>query len=409
MKILLVSSANSNQISIGGKTIHQQLLERGLLELGNEVVTAYPEPHGRSIWERLRNKIRRRFNPDEAFRIYRDSLFNQEASIRRKVSSLLEKSSFDAISAQDPLSVVAVKNARKERRDSGDAAVVLTLHGYFAREVLNYGNFDPASAEKIKTLALGIESDAYAYADSVVTVDTRLSNYLVSDFNCKKPVNIVFNGIDDSRFYPVTEEEKQAFRERLRMGKDEYVAFVARRLVKKNGVIYALGAIQELAKRGRSDVTLYVAGDGPQKKELLAYVKFNGLEEMVRYLGEISHESIDAYYKAADFILMPSVRSDDVEEATSLSMLEGLACGKVVIASDIGGMKEVIVHRQNGYLVREKDTVGIAEAILSCITDRQEAGQIGKKACQYASENHGYLAHAEKFQSIFAESVARAK
>ncbi len=71
------------------------------------------------------------------------------------------------------ISVVAVKNARKERRDSRDAAVVLTLHGYFAREVLNYGNFDPASAEKIKTLALGIESDAYAYADSVVTVDTR--------------------------------------------------------------------------------------------------------------------------------------------------------------------------------------------------------------------------------------------
>lgn len=95
----------------------------------------------------------------------------------------------------------------------------------------------------------------------------------------------------------------------------------------------------------------------------------------------------------------------DVEEATSLSMLEGMACGKVVICSNIGGMKEVVKNGQTGILVPQKSPEDIAKAIGSIKRNPELRAEIGYNARKYVEENHGYISHAKKFIQIYGSVI----
>jgi glycosyltransferase involved in cell wall biosynthesis len=146
-------------------------------------------------------------------------------------------------------------------------------------------------------------------------------------------------------------------------------------------VIYAVKAMDELKQRGKIDAFhLVIIGDGKEKENLKAYVEEKGLSPWVEFKGRIPHDQVDQYYKATSVLLMPSTKSDDVEEATSLSMLEGLICAKPVIASKIGGLKEVIEDGENGLLVDDKCPDQIADRLLFLLTNPQEAEALSQRA-----------------------------
>jgi len=80
-------------------------------------------------------------------------------------------------------------------------------------------------------------------------------------------------------------------------------------------------------------------------------------------LPGVPNSKIHSYYQASDVVLVPSVTSNGVQEATSLNMLEGIACGKVVVYSNIGGMAEVVKDGINGFLVEEGSVDSICEKL----------------------------------------------
>jgi glycosyltransferase involved in cell wall biosynthesis len=111
--------------------------------------------------------------------------------------------------------------------------------------------------------------------------------------------------------------------------KKDIIILVPRRLVPKNGVEYAIDAIKSISN---GNVKLLIAGDGP----LLAKLESKSdRDERIQFLGAISYNEIDEYYKLSDIILIPSITSNNIQEATSISMLEGMACEKYVICSNI--------------------------------------------------------------------------
>ena len=95
-----------------------------------------------------------------------------------------------------------------------------------------------------------------------------------------------------------------------------------RRLVPKNGVEYAIDAIKRISS---SKIKLLIVGDGPLMAEL---IKKSNDDDRIQLLGPVSYQEIDEYYKLSDIILIPSITSNNIQEATSL-MLEGMACGKL--------------------------------------------------------------------------------
>jgi glycosyltransferase involved in cell wall biosynthesis len=181
---------------------------------------------------------------------------------------------------------------------------------------------------------------------------------------------------------------------------DDYVILVPRRLVEKNGVIYAVKAMKKV---GSENVRMIIAGDGPERKSIVKESKEN---RKIHLAGSIPHDKIDSYYRMADIILIPSITSHGIQEASSLAMLEGMACGKVVICSDIGGMHEIIQDMENGILVEEGNPAAIARAVETVMENQDLRVAIGKRAREYVLQNHSFVAHASKVAQIY-DSVLR--
>jgi glycosyltransferase involved in cell wall biosynthesis len=103
----------------------------------------------------------------------------------------------------------------------------------------------------------------------------------------------------------------------------------------------------------------------------------------------------------ADSILIPSITAHGIQEATSLAMLEGMSCGKPVICSGIGGMREIIHNMKNGILVQEKKTGEIAKAIETLMENPALINEMAHNAREYVLQHNSYLAHAVKVVAIY--------
>lgn len=400
MKILLVSMDDSKKIKIGGKHIHQELLEKGWKANGYYVDYAYPNMSPiNDIKKRAINKLlifTKIGGKDEVFKNHISQSIDLLVNL---ILAKFKKVDYDFISAQDIVAAIAAKKAIDLL--SKKTPIYLTLHGYFSRESINYGYFSSQESINVLNYSMDLEKLALSFSNGIITVDSRIKNYIIDEFNYSNKYQVVFNAIDNERFTRVSEYEMKSLREELGLPKEKFLLLVGRRLVKKNGVIYAVEAMKILVEQGIDNCYLCIIGEGPEHNALTGYINENNLTDYVKVCGAIPHEKVDKYYKSADVILMPSIKSDNIEEATSLSMLEGMACGKVVIASAIGGMKEVITHLDNGILVEEKDAKQISENVIMLVNNKVLLEKISNSAFEYAHKHHSYISHAKVIADFF--------
>lgn len=109
-------------------------------------------------------------------------------------------------------------------------------------------------------------------------------------------------------------------------------------MVPKNGVHIAIEAMKYVKAR----VQLWIAGDGEERKNLERLVSTLGLEEKVKFLGFVDSKEMVSLMNQTRGIIIPSIPVSGVIEASSISALEGMSVGKPIIASNIGGLQEII-------------------------------------------------------------------
>ena len=378
MRVLLTSTDNPYTTHLGGKHIHLLLLEQGLRQIGVEVITLYYNP--KSLMELIKRStlllLRKKYG-------YKSKLKWMVNYLRRHIP----KNAFDIIHAHDILSLLSMSEMPQKK--------VLTLHGYFARENIEFMK-SKKNREELYPYLLEFEREGVENADYVITVDQRLKEYIISEFNYPaNKISVIHNAVDTNLFKPVSEEEQRILKKTLRFSEDNIIILVPRRLVEKNGVIYAVQAMKQI-KNGK--VKMVIAGEGPEKDKI---VKEASGDNRIHFVGLIPHSKIATYYQMADIILIPSITSHGVQEATSLAMLEGMACGKIVICSNIGGLRETIRNMETGILVNEKEPKEIAKIVEATLDDRSLRIKIAENARKHVLKNHSFLAHAQKVYSVY--------
>jgi glycosyltransferase involved in cell wall biosynthesis len=125
------------------------------------------------------------------------------------------------------------------------------------------------------------------------------------------------------------------------------------------------------------DVDLLIVGEGPEKERLMTLTHEFGLGERVRFVGQVPQEELPMYYSAAEALVLASSR-----EGWANVLLESIACGTPVIATDIEGNREVIQSPKAGVLVKERTSTGLACAIQGILADppsRQETRAYAEK------------------------------
>jgi glycosyltransferase involved in cell wall biosynthesis len=171
-------------------------------------------------------------------------------------------------------------------------------------------------------------------------------------------------------------------------------------LTEKNGVIYPTLALPNVLEIFPETLLVY-AGTGEQMENISAKVQQLQLEHHVQLLGSVPHDQMMQLYSAADVVLIPSVHSYGVEEATSISALEAMGSGSPVIASAVGGLKEIINDQNDGLLVEEKNPEELSAAIIKLLKDPQLSQNLAKHAREKIEREYSHIEAAKKVSEIY--------
>ncbi|MFC9598659.1 glycosyltransferase family 4 protein [Peribacillus butanolivorans] len=317
-------------------------------------------------------------------------LFNDRQRLKLLTSSIKSlKKKYDVINAQDIFATLA-------SIESG-IPTVETVHGYYSFEAVSRGAISPDSMEDL--IIRDFERKAYQSVAKVVTVDRRIKDYI--NHLAHIEAETIKNFIDVAAFKPETTDRNET-RQVFQIPLHKKMLFVPRRMTEKNGVIYPIMALPEVLKNHHDTVLVY-AGTGEQQAQLEETIAKLKLTDSVLFLGSVPFEKMQNLYGASDIVLIPSVHSHGVEEATSISALEAMSSGSPVIASAVGGLKEILSDGEDGLLVEEKNIKALSQAISSLLSDPIRAAKLAEKARYKIENEYSHLAAAEQFEKAYQE------
>lgn len=196
-------------------------------------------------------------------------------------------------------------------------------------------------------------------------------------------IDIIFNGIDLDDFCP---------NESLR-AKDKFIITIgATRITARKGTNYLIESLSDLVPR-YPNLLLRILGDGDEKNNLMELTKKLKLEKFVQFLGRVPREETAPYYQEASLFVLPSLN-----EGMSNAMLEALASGLPILATETGGTEELVENGINGFVIKMKNPKDLAEKIELILKNEELRIKMGlasrKKAQEMSWENIAKEYHA---------------
>lgn len=181
------------------------------------------------------------------------------------------------------------------------------------------------------------------------------------------------------------------------------------RLIAKKGLFTAIEAMQEVVKTYPKAKYL-ICGTGPQEARLREEIAKHGLSANVELLGWLSQEQLQAEYQRAHIFLHPSeLTKDSDQEGIPNSMLEAMATGLPVVATQHGGIPEAVTHERDGLLVPEKNHTELARAILQVLGAPAMLADLSAEAARSVRANFEAGVQIAKMEDVYFEAIAKAK
>jgi colanic acid/amylovoran biosynthesis glycosyltransferase len=237
-------------------------------------------------------------------------------------------------------------------------------------------------------------------AVKLVLVRSESLRSAVIDLGCEKEkIEVQRTGIPLDEF---------PFRERNFPASDgggEWRFLQAGRLIEKKGLPVTLRAFASFQKR-YPKATLTIAGEGPLLGHLQELARELKIDNRVSFTGLISQEELrDLYYGSHIFLHPSETGPDGNQEGTPNSMLEAMASGLPVFATEHGGIPEAIEHGISGVLVAERDDEELAWALLNAVEDRHFLSQIARGGAEVVGENYDLRAQARRLEDVYLKTM----
>jgi glycosyltransferase involved in cell wall biosynthesis len=231
---------------------------------------------------------------------------------------------------------------------------VLTQHNTF----IDYNSvFD--HVERLNDLTVGKQN--LDEADKIIVISNATKDYVLRLGAKPSKVKVIYNGVDLARFRPIV-GKREEMRKKLGIPQNAIVVLTVRRLVYKNGVDTLIDAANIAVKKNPRIVFL-VVGKGPDMESVKLQSAQLGIETNFRLAGFVSDQDLPSYYNIADLFVLPSKSG----EGLPLVALEAMATGLPVIATDVGGIREILME-DYGKLVAPNKSELLAKAVLDFAT-----------------------------------------
>jgi glycosyltransferase involved in cell wall biosynthesis len=301
-----------------------------------------------------------------------------------------EQEEFDIVHGHTPLrfGFIAQKIAQKLHKP-----FIYEAHGlnvdYYQNMVARLNPLYPLGYAYVKTR----EKQLLALSVRIICLTQALKARIQALYHIPdRKISVVPNGVDVDKFSPDIDCTRLKTRLRL-SGK---IVMYAGYLNKVNG-IHALEWLIPRVLRKRPDTSFVLIGRGPAEKTVQDLSR--RYPANVKYLGLVPYDEMPLYYRLSDVFIIPRPHTMSAETLTPLKLLEAMAMASCVLASDVGGMREVIDSGRNGFLFHTGDLNEMEKSLLRIL--ESDTSAVGLAARRTIAERYSWEKSRQTLTQIY--------
>jgi glycosyltransferase involved in cell wall biosynthesis len=207
-------------------------------------------------------------------------------------------------------------------------------------------------------------------------------------------IHLIMNGADLRRFSPLGEPSRNELPYGPKM------VFACRQLFPRKGIRFLIQAVAQLRPR-HPEICLVIAGDGFERPELEALADTLHVRDITTFLGWVANRDLPLYFRSCAVSAIPSL-----EEGFGIPAAEAMGCEAPVVATDAGGLPEVVEDGVTGFVVPKGNAAALAGALDQLLSDPALRERMGKAGRQRAIARFDWMRAAERFEELYRQLLA---
>jgi len=314
-------------------------------------------------------------------------------SLAVRLDEIIPEIKPDVLHAHSPAlnGLAAIKAGKKY-----NIPVVYECRAFWEDAAVDHGTTREGSLRYRITKAL--ESYVFKKAQAVTCICEGLRQDIIKRGIAENKITVIPNAVNIEKF-TFGQKADENLKQQLGL-KDKVVLGFIGSFYAYEGIPLILDALPGIIKK-QSEVRLLLVGGGPQEQTIKDKVKQLQLESYVIFTGRIPHDQVQDYYNQVDIFVYPRLAMRLTELVTPLKPLEAMAQGRLVIASDVGGHKELISHNENGLLFKAGDKNSLAQCVLGLLDHSALQDKLRKKGRNYVEKERNWAKSVENYKLVY--------
>jgi len=248
-----------------------------------------------------------------------------------------------------------------------------------------------------------LETYIFRQANAITTICEGLRTDIMSRGIAADKITVIANAVDIEQFtYGLTADE--LLKRQLGLENKIVLGFIGS-FYAYEGLSLLLEALPIILQR-QPGIRLLLVGGGPQEAMLKQKVQELGLEHDVVFTGRISHEQVQDYYNQVDIFIYPRLSMRLTELVTPLKPLEAMAQGRLVVASDVGGHKELIEEGITGCLFKADNKNALAHTVLNLLDAPENWDAMRKAGRAFVEQQRTWPLSVSCYKKIYTRLIA---
>lgn len=280
--------------------------------------------------------------------------------------------------------------------------VVYEVRAFWEDAAVDHGSTTEGSLRYRATR--GLETRALKRATHVFTICEGLRSDIVERGIPAHKVTVIPNAVDIDAFEPGGQAD-QALKARLGLQDASIIGFIGS-FYAYEGLDLLLDALPGILSRCPAARVLLVGG-GPQDAALKAQAQRLGIADKVVFTGRVPHDEVQRYYDLIDVLAYPRHSMRLTELVTPLKPLEAMAQGRVLVASDVGGHKELIRHGETGMLFKAGSSAALSQTVLELLASQDKWPTIRAAGRQFVENERNWTASVARYTAAYAAVVTK--
>jgi PEP-CTERM/exosortase A-associated glycosyltransferase len=278
--------------------------------------------------------------------------------------------------------------------------VIYECRGFWEDASVDHGTTREGSLRYRASQAL--ETFVFKHADAVTTICEGLRGEITARGIPSRKVTIIPNAVNTTKFTSNNDQDLH-FRDEMSLTGKVVLGFI--------GSFYSYEGLQLLLESmpiillARPDICLLLVGGGEQERELIKLTKQLQLDNKVIFTGRISHNKVQEYYNQIDILVYPRYSMRLTNLVTPLKPLEAMAQGRLILASDVGGHKELIIDGVTGCLFKAGDKYDLASKVLYLLSNPELCSIMRDKARKFVELERNWTTSVARYRNIYSEIV----